>query len=556
MIIRDKFMGLVLLTSILLLVGGCGEFQVLGSAINAVDHFGLSGVEIIVTDASGEVLDRQTTGNDGLWGFLKVGRRARYVTASKEGWVFDPEKYALSGESANSLVFEGTELPVPYSVSGAVHDAQDRPIPNATLIFSGGDSGSTVAARNAKAIPRSLGAVKTDSLGHWEMSGLIGTATVTVSKAGWVFEPSSRAFTGTAQDVQFCGSAPVTQIAVGYDQVLSIRADGTIWTWGWNPSGQLGDGTTNNSNTPVQVVGLTGAIKVDGGDTYSVALRGDGTVWAWGGNDYGQLGNGETVRSTVPVRVAALDHIVDISVGMRSNLALKADGTVWAWGYIQEFNYCTPFKVEGLSHVIAISSGGSHFVALKSDGSVWTWGRNDNGQLGDGTYVSKTVPVQIGAFANAVAVFAGGAYTMVIKRDGSIWACGDNVEGQLGIDYDGFITVPIQVPGITDVRSISAGTVHALAVKADGTLWAWGENLLGQLGLGDCVNRKTPTQVAQMEGVVQVAASKGYGVYPEGFSVALKDDGSVWAWGFGYGGALGNGSNDDSNVPVEVLVLP
>ncbi|MFN3532324.1 MAG: carboxypeptidase regulatory-like domain-containing protein [Candidatus Brocadia sp.] len=200
------------------------------------------------------------------------------------------------------------------------------------------------------------------------------------------------------------------QLAGGGHHSLALKPDGTVWAWGQNDFGQLGNGTTSDSTIPVQVLSVpgktdnfSGATAITGGWSYSVALKSDSTVWAWGRNDFGQLGNGTTSDSTVPVQVSNLSGVLAIAGGGFHSLGLKSDGTVWAWGdnsYGQLGNGTTsnstvPVQVKNLSGIVVIAGGGFHSLGLKSDGTVWAWGRNDFGQLGDGTTKDSTIPVQV-----------------------------------------------------------------------------------------------------------------------------------------------------------------
>jgi hypothetical protein len=171
---------------------------------------------------------------------------------------------------------------------------------------------------------------------------------------------------------------------------LALRGDGGVWAWGKNANGQVGDGTTTDRLTPVQVRGLSGAVAVMAGVHHSVALRRDGSVWAWGANSYGELGDGTTTDRLTPVPLRGLSDVVSIAAGAQHSYALKRDGSVWAWGqniygalgdgtWTQRL---APVPVSGLSGVVAIAAGGQHGLALKNDGSLWTWGWNDYGQLG------------------------------------------------------------------------------------------------------------------------------------------------------------------------------
>ncbi|MBI2916825.1 MAG: S8 family serine peptidase [Chloroflexi bacterium] len=321
--------------------------------------------------------------------------------------------------------------------------------------------------------------------------------------------------------VQVSGLAGVTDVAGGGWHSLALSSAGTVWAWGWNDQGQLGDGTTTGRTTPVQVSGLTGVAAVAVGDYYhSLALKSDGTVWAWGWNYHGQLGDGTTTDRHTPVPVSGLTGVVAIAAGGYHSLALKSDGTVWAWGGNDngqlgddtQTNRTTPVQVSGLTDVTAIAAGGYYSLALKSDGTVWAWGRNVVGELGDGTTTGRTTPVQVSGLTGATAIAAGGYHSLALKSDGAVWAWGYNNHGQLG---DGTTTnrhTPVQVSGLTGVTTFAAGGLHSLALRSDGTVWAWGYNNNGQLGDGSTTNRHTPVPVSGLTGVTAIAAGPFHGL--------------------------------------------
>ncbi len=217
----------------------------------------------------------------------------------------------------------------------------------------------------------------------------------------------------------------VTAIAGGHYHSLALKTDGTVWAWGYNGHGQLGDGTTTNRSTPVQV--LTGVTAIAGGDHHSLAVKTDGTVWAWGFNQYGELG--------------------DAPVSNRS-----------------------PVQVKGLTGVTALAAGDHHSLALKTDGTIWALGRNDNyGQLGDGTKTNNSTPVQVKDLAGVTAIAADDDHSLAVKTDGTAWAWGDNEYGQLGDGTTTNRSVPVQVKSLTGVTAIAAGTNHSLAANNCGT---------------------------------------------------------------------------------------
>ena len=305
---------------------------------------------------------------------------------------------------------------------------------------------------------------------------------------------------------QVSGLSDITAIASGWSHKIALRSDGTVWTWGDNYYGQLGDGTNTDRTTPVQVSGLSGVTAIVGGGDHTIALKSDGTVWTWGWNSNGQLGDGTNTDRTTPVQVNGLSGVTAIASGYKHTIALKSGGTVWAWGTngwgeLGNGTYTErkiPIQVNGLSSVIAIAGGFSYTIALKSDGTVWTWGLNNFGQLGDETTtIMRATPIQVSGISDVTAIAGGYAHTIALKSDGTVWAWGYNYYGQLG---DGtntkMSTTPVQVSGLSDVIAIAGGYAHTIALKSDGTVWAWGQNDSGQLGDGTSTNRTTPVQVS------------------------------------------------------------
>jgi len=386
-------------------------------------------------------------------------------------------------------------------------------------------------------------------------------------------------------------------IAGGGDMYsLALKSDGTVWSWGKHDSCLLGDGSEVwNRTTPVQVVGpsgqgyLTNVVAIGTGvyASHSFAVKSDGSLWAWGINWEGQLGINEYGSRNYPVQVLGpggqgyLTDIVAAASGVVHSIALKSDGTVWAWGgnYNAQvgpygWNVLTPAQVkeagdpENLENVKAISAGWTHNVALKNDGTVWGWGSNFECQLGNGAnctgytaYAQRVAsPDGQGYFTGVVGISAGCAQNLAVKSDGTVWAWGNNEHGELGDGTTENRTRPVQVVGpggigyLTNVVAVAAGTYHSLALKSDGTVWAWGFNVDGELGNGTEVGSTTPVQVVgpggqgHLTNVVAIAGADWH-------SLALKNDGTVWAWGYNEEGQLGiNSSGDYRTTPVQVLL--
>jgi alpha-tubulin suppressor-like RCC1 family protein len=269
---------------------------------------------------------------------------------------------------------------------------------------------------------------------------------------------------------------------------LEVKQDGTVWAWGNNNYGQLGNGKSGgSSDKPVQVIGLTGVKAVSASSSHSIALKNDGTVWAWGYNGSGELGNGTTNNSATPVQVKELTGVMAIATGNGHTVALKSDGTVWAWGsnrsdQLGKENHSTftsPIQVGGLSGIVAIAAGSYHTIALKRDGTVWAWGYNLSGQLGDHTDALSATPVQVAELKGVMAIAAGSNHSVALKGDGTVWAWGNNRAGQLGNNSSTVSSAPIQVSELRGVTAISAAGDKTVALLRDCTVWAWGSDITG-----------------------------------------------------------------------------
>lgn len=381
-------------------------------------------------------------------------------------------------------------------------------------------------------------------------------------------------------------------IAAGGLHTVALEKNGTVRAWGNNDYGQLGGDNGIGACVPVQIPGpggkgcLEGVKAVMAGEYHTVVLKTDGTVWAWGRNISGQLGNDTATDQWFPVQVKSLggtgflSGIKAVAAGGAHTVALKMDGTVWAWGNNEwgqlgnntTDDQWTPVQVLGpggvdvLSGVKAIAAGRGHTVALKDDGTVWAWGDNRYGSLGDMTATSRTTPVQVaglegmGFLSDIRAVAAGGEHTVVLKEDGTVCVWGRNHVGQLGLGDRTIVNAcfPIRVPDpwiggdLAGVRSIAAGYFHTVALKDDGTVWAWGWNENGQLGNDTDITAFAPIQVLGpggahiLTGANTIAAGWAH-------TVVLKDDGTVWAWGWNRNGELGNNTTTDQWTPVRVL---
>lgn len=455
------------------------------------------------------------------------------------------------------------------------------------------------------------------------------------------------------------GLESIVSISSGLQHFLALKEDGTVWAWGSNDFGMLGDGTMNHTNIPVKVVGMDSVVAIVGSYYNSMALKEDGTVWIWGLGTRGVLGFDAPpeFKQLTPIQVQGLENITQVDLSYLHGAALKKDGTVWTWGFNESgqlgdgsfISRSTPSMVEGITNVNKISVSYAQTLALKNNGEVWAWGNNYYGELGDGTGVEKRwVPVRTAHLEGIVDIEAGELYSLAVKRNGSIWAWGNNMYGQLGNgtatsqitrtlvngipypvdtlppsepkqlkttgktsntvvlswtettdnhavkeyliyqgsslvhtlgvdgksidastgytvtgleagtsytftvkarDYAGNTSISSNAVTVTtDVSlpmAVSGGMNHTLALKSDGSVWAWGSNTYGQLGTGNYSSSNVAKQAANLSSITAISAGNA-------FSLALKSDGTVWAWGQNTVGQLGNSSLGSQIVPKKI----
>lgn len=391
----------------------------------------------------------------------------------------------------------------------------------------------------------------------------------------------------SAEPVPLATTATWTAACAGYSHVVALGSDRTLWSWGSNYTGQLGDGTTLAHGSPAQVgsasdwrrVSAAGYLDyADGDGGHALALKEDGTLWAWGANRSGQLGNGTIVDSNAPIQIGTDTDWAEVWAGQEASFALKRDGSLWAWGRNADGQLGIgstteahrPAQVGTATTWTAVAPGRIHTAALQQDGTLWTWGGNWDGALGNATTTARTTPGQVGS-ATWRAVAAGGYsndsagslynHTLAVRSDGTLWAWGSNNLGQLGTGGGEGATCerredavparpcalsPVQVGTEADWAAPLAAVDHSLALKANGTLRAWGRNASGELGTGRAPEQVAPARV----GVDRDWASVSTGGL---HTLALKEDGSLWAWGDDASGQLGRGSFTGSSAdPVQV----
>ena len=342
---------------------------------------------------------------------------------------------------------------------------------------------------------------------------------------------------------------------------------GTLRAWGYNFIGQLGDGTTTDSLTPVRVKLPAGTkiTSVRGGCNHSVALTTKGHVWAWGFNNHGQLGDGTTTHSDTPVRVrfATGTKITSVRAGCDFSIAITTKGHILAWGQDGDgqlgdggtSDSDTPVRVRlaAGTKVKSITAGAEDALAISTRGRLYAWGGNADGEIGDGTTTDADTPVRVSlpAGTRTKIVSAGGRHTLALSTAGQLYAWGDNGDGEFGNGTTASSVTPVAVafPAAGAITSLMAGCFHSLALTSDGVVLAWGLNSDGELGNASNNSSSLPVTAELPAGSHVKSISAGCIT-----SYARTAKGHVLAWGYAADGQLGDGTSSNSEIPVRVAL--
>lgn len=347
------------------------------------------------------------------------------------------------------------------------------------------------------------------------------------------------------------------QVSVGGSHTISLRSNGTVWTWGQNTYGQLGTNDTISRDNPVQVT-FEGNVKIkmiSAGKDYSLALDTNGNVWGWGKNTYYEIDQVTSTKILKPRKFAKLSNIIKITAGINTSVMLAEDGTIYTYGlnsdgqagtgdYTQRAVYKANYDMQ---NVIDISAGSSHVMALKSDGTVWVTGSNRYGQLGIGNkFISEVPTYQKVDLPETIAYIQTGENScFAISTTGNVYAWGANYYGQLGLNDKENRYAPVKVEELSDIREISSGINHTIARDGNSYSYVTGTNKQGELGIGDNTAKVIFERINSLNNIMDVSAGENY-------TVASLKDGSVWAWGDYNHGDESLKSKTKSTIPVKI----
>ena len=343
--------------------------------------------------------------------------------------------------------------------------------------------------------------------------------------------------------------AGAVQVAVGGEHTCARFADGAAQCWGMGNTGELGDGVTARSrHVPAAVAGLSGAAALAAGSFSTCARMTDGTVRCWGYNSDGQIGDGTTggTRAT-PTVALGLTAVTDLGLGQTFACALSA-GLVRCWGsnnsgglglgYADSFGHPRAGNpVMGLTGAAGLGVGLFFSCAHTTGGLARCWGANEDGQLGDGTLVSRSVATAVAGLGDVTAIVGGQRHACARRGDGTVACWGSNSTGQAG---DGTMVTPrpnaTTVPGLGGVAQLAAGDFHTCARLTDGTVRCWGNNDYGQCGDDtQLVARRSPVAVRGLAGAVEISAGSFH-------TCARLTDGTLRCWGSDRSGQLALGA--------------
>lgn len=547
-------------------------------AIRANDHklwvWGSNAFGQLGLEASVQLVDRPLELETGLE--VNAARAGGWHTLLLDGagqlWAFGLNGYGQLGDgsttSSHTPVMVGVPAPVTSFAAGQFHNLAVGPEGHVWGfgINSFGELGNGVQGGWDEAFSRPVQAVGLPPIEEVAAGQLHSIARSADGEVwGWGYNTSGQVGDGSVLPANTGRLSPaklvvqnIKSIAAGGVQNIALAADGAVWVWGANRYGACGTGSRSDERVPTRLDRVEGAVVIATGGAHSLAVarsRGPLSLRAAGNNEQGQLGDGSRESRDVPVPVSLSGSVIAAASGAKHSLAITSDRHLWAWGGNESGQLGlaggdrdVPQEVLlplAADHgVAAVAAGGSHSIALASDGTVWAFGDNSRGQLGDGGTTNRYEPKPVDGLSNVSAIAAGPAFSLALRDDGTVWAWGSNACGELAQpDSSTMSALPVQVRDVGGLTAIAAGACHAVALSSRGTLQVWGQNDRGQLGLGAPSSRVVrPIETPILDDVVAIAAGAFH-------TLALRSDGSIWGFGDGSAGQLGDSAGQLAALP-------
>lgn len=350
--------------------------------------------------------------------------------------------------------------------------------------------------------------------------------------------------------------AGVRDIDSYYQHTCALHESGSVYCWGDNEDGGIGDGTTTFRTVPTLVPGLTDAVEIGVGFQYACAVRASGALVCWGENYHAQLADGTRIDRPAPITVPNLTDIVEVAASTTHTCARRASGGVVCWGFNNSGElgigtrgnilHFVPVAARGLTDAVELALGDRHTCARRASGAVVCWGRDLQGQLGNGAQSESWVPTPVEGLTDAVELTANYDHTCARRASGTVVCWGNNAEGQLGDGTRTNRTVPTPVSNLDDAVHISAGYRHVCATRATGAVVCWGLGADGRLGDGTETTRLAPTPVSGLVDAIECSAGTRY-------TCATRASGEVVCWGYNGTGQLGDGTTVSRLLPAAVV---